>query len=60
MGMTDPARGKCREVNHLVSKSQGKSTAWPDLGFQSAPPNALATRGLHSQKEERGEGKCFM
>lgn len=33
-------------------KSQGKSTAWPDLGYQSPPPNALTTTGPYSQQEE--------
>lgn len=54
-GCDRPCWGKGREVNQLAQKSQGKSTAWPDLGYQSPPPHALTTTGLCSQQRESME-----
>lgn len=51
-GYDRPCWGKVQRGEPACPKSQGKSTAWPDLGYQSPPPNARITTGLYSQQEE--------
>lgn len=51
-GYDRPCCGKVQRGEPACPKSQGKSMAWPDLGYRPPPPNTPTTTGLYSQQEE--------